>query len=86
MDVFSDVAVVASSAAWVELHRNTIEKLITSTLGCASEKGMRVIWRTNLEMLQLEGIEPARQQADATEVLFMLFRLCARCGRVSWHA
>jgi YD repeat-containing protein len=50
VDVFGSVAVVQSSAAWIEARRVVVET-------CLREMGLDVIWRPALDMLALEGID-----------------------------
>ncbi|KAK9830892.1 hypothetical protein WJX81_002094 [Elliptochloris bilobata] len=51
VDVLGDCVVVASSAAWVELHR---------PLG-------RLVWRPSVEMLREEGLEMRKREPDVEE-------------------
>ena len=57
MDIFGENAVVASSAAWVEKFRTTIEAVLKHTVRCK-----HVCWRPSLEMLKEEGIESENVQ------------------------
>eukprot|EP00252_Welwitschia_mirabilis_P020802 TRINITY_DN5179_c0_g1_i1.p1 TRINITY_DN5179_c0_g1~~TRINITY_DN5179_c0_g1_i1.p1 ORF type:complete len:463 (-),score=77.35 TRINITY_DN5179_c0_g1_i1:179-1567(-) len=52
VDVFSDHAVIASSAAWVERYRPLIEMLVRNTPGINHVK-----WRPSIEMLKEEGLD-----------------------------
>lgn len=61
MDIFGENAVVASSAAWVEKFRTTIEAVLKHTVKCK-----HVCWRPSLEMLKEEGIESESVQNDAS--------------------
>ncbi len=60
VDVFGGVAVVQSSAAWIEARRVVVET-------CLREMGLDVIWRPALDMLALEGIEIAHVEAVEEE-------------------
>ena len=52
MDVFGDLAVVASSAAWVEKYRSEIEACI----GRINEI-KHINWRPSIDILKEEGID-----------------------------
>ncbi|KAG0447961.1 hypothetical protein HPP92_028077, partial [Vanilla planifolia] len=52
VDVFGDVAVVASSAAWVEKYRPQIELYISKISNINLIK-----WRLNVDILKEEGLE-----------------------------
>eukprot|EP00191_Tetraselmis_sp_GSL018_P006118 CAMPEP_0177595426 /NCGR_PEP_ID=MMETSP0419_2-20121207/10348_1 /TAXON_ID=582737 /ORGANISM="Tetraselmis sp., Strain GSL018" /LENGTH=491 /DNA_ID=CAMNT_0019086881 /DNA_START=192 /DNA_END=1667 /DNA_ORIENTATION=+ len=54
VDVLGDIAVVASSAVWVERHRAAIMELVKSLTGVGC-----VVWRPNEAMLSLEGADGA---------------------------
>ena len=49
VDVFGSVAVVQSSAAWIEARRGVVT-------GCLEGLGYAVVWRPAVDMLALEGI------------------------------
>lgn len=51
VDVFGDIAVVASSAAWVEKYKSEIE-------ACISREGgiNHIYWRPSVEILKEEGV------------------------------
>lgn len=53
VDVFAGVAVVQSSAAWVERHKADIGEALLAEVPSLH----RVIWRPNDTMLRLEGCE-----------------------------
>ena len=61
VDIFGENAVVASSAAWVEKFRTTIEAVLKHTVKCK-----HVCWRPSLEMLKEEGIESESVQNDSS--------------------
>lgn len=52
IDIFGDVAVIASSAAWVEKYKPQIE-------GCVSrlDAVSNICWRPSTEILKEEGID-----------------------------
>ncbi|XVF87910.1 hypothetical protein PTKIN_Ptkin19aG0006200 [Pterospermum kingtungense] len=52
VDVFGDLAVVASSAAWVEKHKSHIEACISSI-----DEINHVHWRRSVEILKEEGMD-----------------------------
>ncbi|CAM8877049.1 unnamed protein product [Rhodiola kirilowii] len=54
VDVFGDVAVIASSAAWVEKYRLEIEACINEY-----DEINHIHWRPSLDMLKEEGLEPS---------------------------
>lgn len=61
VDVFGGVAVVQSSAAWIEARRELV-------VGCLKEEmGFDAIWRPAVDMLALEGLEIAPAEADGEE-------------------
>lgn len=50
--MFGDVAVIASSAAWVEKYRPEIERFV-----CGIGEINHVKWRPSIEILKEEGLE-----------------------------
>uniref|UniRef100_A0A803N627 Uncharacterized protein n=1 Tax=Chenopodium quinoa TaxID=63459 RepID=A0A803N627_CHEQI len=52
VDVFGDVAVVASSAAWVEKYKLEIEACINKVDGIR-----HINWRPSVDMLKEEGLD-----------------------------
>lgn len=52
VDVFGDLAVVASSAAWVEKYKPQIKSLIGEISGISS-----ISWRPSIEILKEEGLD-----------------------------
>lgn len=52
MDVFGDVAVVASSAAWVEKYKAEIESHVSRINGVS-----HVNWRPSVDILKEEGLD-----------------------------
>lgn len=52
MDVFGDVAVIASSAAWVEKYKQEIEFLVGKVRDVNHIK-----WRPSIDILKEEGLE-----------------------------
>lgn len=51
MDVFGDLAVIASSAAWIEKYKPQIEACISRI-----DEVNHINWRQSLEMLKEEGL------------------------------
>lgn len=54
VDIFGEYAVIASSAAWVEKFRSTIEKAVERIAGCKC-----VVWKSSAEILKEEGLDIA---------------------------
>lgn len=54
VDIFGDVAVIASSAAWVEKYKQDIKDCISR-----STNARHLIWRPSVEILKEEGLEEA---------------------------
>lgn len=52
MDVFGDIAVVASSAAWLEKYRNQVETCLRSIHGIN-----HINWRPSLDVLKEDGFD-----------------------------
>lgn len=52
VDVFGDVAVVASSAAWVERYKLEIESCINKVDGIS-----HINWRPSIDILKEEGLD-----------------------------
>lgn len=52
MDIFGDVAVIASSAAWVEKYKQEIEFLV----GRVGDVNY-IKWRPSIDILKEEGLE-----------------------------
>lgn len=52
VDVFGDVAVVASSAAWVEKYKIDIEDCVSKLDGIN-----QINWRPSIDILKEEGID-----------------------------
>ncbi|CAI0547182.1 unnamed protein product [Linum tenue] len=59
VDIFGDLAVVASSAAWVEKYRQEVEACISSIDGVN-----HINWRPSLEILKKEGLDVATIKPD----------------------
>ncbi|KAJ6802171.1 uncharacterized protein M6B38_179190 [Iris pallida] len=57
VDVFGDVAVVASSAAWVEKYKPQVEFHVARTSGVKHVK-----WRPSIDILKEEGLDISDQQ------------------------
>lgn len=56
MDVFGDVAVIASSAAWIEKYKQEIEFLVGRVRNVNHIK-----WRPSIDILKEEGLEISYQ-------------------------
>lgn len=56
MDIFGDVAVIASSAAWVEKYRKEIEFLVGNVSAVNHIK-----WRSSTDILKEEGLDSSEQ-------------------------
>lgn len=52
VDVFGDLAVVASSAAWVEKYKSQVEACISSI-----DEINHIHWRPSIEILKEEGMD-----------------------------
>lgn len=52
MDVFGDIAVVASSAAWLEKYRNEVENCLRSI-----DEINNINWRPSLDVLKEDGFD-----------------------------
>ena len=61
MDIFADVAVIASSAAWVEKYREEIQILVSKVNGINHIK-----WRTSADILKEEGLDISEQNEYAS--------------------
>ncbi|OSX74525.1 hypothetical protein BU14_0285s0013 [Porphyra umbilicalis] len=61
VDVYGRVAVVSSSAAWVEAHR----ALITDALVAVLPRGVAVVWRRSADRLRQDGWVPPPAPADS---------------------
>ncbi|KAM0841235.1 hypothetical protein ACQ4PT_059092 [Festuca glaucescens] len=60
VDIFDDVAVVASSAAWVEKYRQQIEFLVNKFSDVNYTK-----WRSSADILKEEGLDMSEQKGPA---------------------
>ncbi|KAJ1278109.1 hypothetical protein BS78_04G054000 [Paspalum vaginatum] len=61
VDIFADVAVVASSAAWVEIYKQEIQFLVSKVNGVKHIK-----WRSSADILKEEGLEITEQKEPAS--------------------
>lgn len=52
MDIFGDIAVVASSAAWVEKYKSDIESCVNRI-----PEINHINWRSSVELLKEEGLD-----------------------------
>ncbi|KAL7592671.1 uncharacterized protein LOC111913670 isoform X1 [Lactuca sativa] len=59
VDVFGDLAVIASSAAWVEKYKQHIKKCISGLNMIKS-----VVWRPSTEILKEEGLESEKEEEE----------------------
>jgi len=64
VDVYGRVAVVSSSAAWVQVHR----ALLTDALVAVLPQGVAVVWRRSADRLRQDGWVPPPALADAVGV------------------
>lgn len=63
VDVFGDIAVIASSAAWVEKYKVEIEVCIRKI-----DEINHINWRPSVEMLKEEGLElPELSEMEPSE-------------------
>lgn len=60
VDIFADVAVIASSAAWVEKYRQQIQSLVTKVSDVNHIK-----WRSSTDILKEEGLDMSEQKEPA---------------------
>lgn len=60
VDIFADVAVIASSAAWVEKYRQEIQFLVNKVSDVNHIK-----WRSSTDILKEEGLEISEQKEPA---------------------
>ena len=60
MDIFADVAVIASSAAWVEKYRQQIQSLVSKVSDVKHIK-----WRSSTDILKEEGLDMSEQKEPA---------------------
>ena len=61
MDIFADVAVIASSAAWVEKYREEIQILVSKVNGIN-----HIRWRPSADILKEEGLDISEQMEHAS--------------------
>ena len=61
MDIFADVAVIASSAAWVEKYREEIQILVSKVNGIN-----HIRWRPSAYILKEEGLDISEQMEHAS--------------------
>ncbi|KAG2656341.1 hypothetical protein PVAP13_1KG076100 [Panicum virgatum] len=61
VDIFADVAVIASSAAWVEKYREEIQFLVSKVNGINHIK-----WRPSADILKEEGLDISEQNEYAS--------------------
>lgn len=61
MDIFADVAVIASSAAWVEKYRQEIQFLVNKVNGIS-----RIKWRPSADILKEEGLDISDDKEPAS--------------------
>ena len=74
VDVFGEVAVIASSAAWVEKYRQQIESLVSQVAGIR-----HTWWRSSVDILKEEGLQveqshsPLAQKFKVKKLILVLF-------------
>ncbi|PWZ24853.1 Ribosomal RNA large subunit methyltransferase I [Zea mays] len=61
VDIFADVAVIASSAAWVEKYRQEIQFLVSKVNGVSHIK-----WRPSTDILKEEGLDISEHKEPST--------------------
>ncbi|AQK68780.1 S-adenosyl-L-methionine-dependent methyltransferase superfamily protein [Zea mays] len=61
VDIFADVAVIASSAAWVEKYRQEIQFLVSKVNGVSHIK-----WRPSTDILKEEGLDISEHKEPAS--------------------
>ncbi|KAG2648849.1 hypothetical protein PVAP13_1NG067800 [Panicum virgatum] len=61
VDIFADVAVIASSAAWVEKYREEIQILVSKVNGIN-----HIRWRPSADILKEEGLDISEQMEHAS--------------------
>ena len=66
MDVYGSVAVVISTAAWIELNRSTVIYALKELPAIDA-----VIWQSGRSMLELEGLAPRMLQGTAKSQVFL---------------
>jgi 23S rRNA G2069 N7-methylase RlmK/C1962 C5-methylase RlmI len=80
VDIFDDVAVIASSAAWVEKYRQRIEFLVNKFSDVNYIK-----WRSSADILKEEGLDMSEQKEPApsshsgsvkVSLLILIFKGC----------
>lgn len=76
VDVYGSVAVVSSTAAWIELNKSTVILALKSQPGI-----MNVIWQSGSSMLELEGLAPHVPQGTSERQVLLPLR-----GRHALHA
>lgn len=62
VDIFGEYAVVASSAAWVEKFRSTIETTVKNVVGLK-----HVFWKSSAEILKEEGLDVKELESQRTQ-------------------
>jgi hypothetical protein len=60
VDIFGEVAVIASSAAWVEKYRPQIESLVSQVSGVK-----HTWWRSSVDILKEEGLNVSHQKEQS---------------------
>ncbi|KAF3327809.1 Ribosomal RNA large subunit methyltransferase I [Carex littledalei] len=62
VDVFGEVAVIASSAAWVEKYRQQIESLVSQVSGIR-----HTWWRSSVDILKEEGLQVEQSHSPVAQ-------------------
>ena len=65
VDIFGSIAVVSSSALWIENRREGIEKAIREALGSTCTD---IVWRPAVDMLRLEGVDIDTDDDEGTSM------------------
>ena len=74
VDVYGSIAVASSTAAWIEMHEDTVVDSLKTSLNAQS-----VRWQQGASMLKLEGLTLS-DKASSQAGTFLLYRLQAL-----WH-
>ena len=62
VDIFGEVAVIASSAAWVEKYRQQIESLVSQVSGIR-----HTWWRSSVDILKEEGLQVEQNRSPVAQ-------------------
>lgn len=62
MDVYGSIAVISSTAAWIELNRAFVEESLKASFPLKT-----ILWQSGSSMLQLEGLLSASEGAAESQ-------------------